>query len=1072
MAQTTLRDYLQTTEDAINTGEIGNALTNCQHILTHFPELVEAQRLLGEVYLAQGYLDEAQHTFDWVLTNDPENVIVYCSRALVSERKAEYDTALDCYQQAYELSRGNSQIRQEFNQLSAKVGQQGFIFSRAGLARLYMRGDLLSQAIQEWETVLTMTPDRLDARTGLLEAYWREGSYDRVEQLATEILKDVPGCLKALLLLAHVTFTQNALQSQELIQRAADLDPDLIMAQELFSDFIVNHPKDPFLALLKKAPAVLPATTGGHSTDHGTAASQPSTTTGTNSTSLASTLSDPLSRWSSLDNIIEPQQDYQTMHDASPFAAWGNNSSAAPERWNEVAQQDRSTPPREELRAEQAPASDLHLSSAFDTWNTLNPPEQLPEPEAPVQPTPPSNGRAEHDIWSTFDQGQPPAHVEATHRDQSLHSQTDFSSWGIFGQDEEASSSQAPSDLGLWNTLDREVEEAPPPQEVWHMPQDTHQDSTAAHPQDQEDNEQEQPSHSLDTFTEPYVDGWPAMPASKQETADTPWQTGEKAGNQPVLPTWLDMLTNSERRQPSGSLPQQGSTPAVPSTTRITRELVEPEIESAAQTSPQPSSGEDEPFFFGPEWLKSLGATAMDSPFSSEEEDVETPPQALPSAQPTTTDEAQTLSAYEADVDAPTASFTDEEAMLDWTLSLTSEPPTSEASSDEPSLPEITAASTPLELEVATTRIDAAAVDELASTSVSTTPQVAPEPPEQPARPASFNHWLDHAVHRLTQSDQNMLTTLEELEQDLQSQGFMPLERGALSSITQNNRSEPDTSSAVAQFGNYAAQPVRQEQPTSQPHSVQGTAPEITQHESVAEPLWPATSPSISQPSTAPSQVTSKPQNAPPVPVSHLEALSNYVSRPAPSPQPKAKPEPVGTEAFSSLVSSTAPSPAFHAPAPPPAVPAQPTAQSTTAMDTELETTMKRPAVRLQTIQQRPTTSQGQAPAKAQAGNGNRSSGSKASEGQLSYKDRLLKGYQYQLAGAYDDAMQEYRMIIRHAPELLSEVISNMRALLKLAPKYSPGYRVLGDAYMRQGEYLQAMEAYNKALTMAKKAKG
>jgi cytochrome c-type biogenesis protein CcmH/NrfG len=67
--------------------------------------------------------------------------------------------------------------------------------------------------------------------------------------------------------------------------------------------------------------------------------------------------------------------------------------------------------------------------------------------------------------------------------------------------------------------------------------------------------------------------------------------------------------------------------------------------------------------------------------------------------------------------------------------------------------------------------------------------------------------------------------------------------------------------------------------------------------------------------------------------------------------------------------------------------------------------------------------------------------------------------------------MQEYRLIIRGAPELLSEVISNVRALLKLVPKYSLGYRILGDAYMRQGEYLQAMEAYNKALTMAKKAK-
>jgi tetratricopeptide (TPR) repeat protein len=90
----------------------------------------------------------------------------------------------------------------------------------------------------------------------------------------------------------------------------------------------------------------------------------------------------------------------------------------------------------------------------------------------------------------------------------------------------------------------------------------------------------------------------------------------------------------------------------------------------------------------------------------------------------------------------------------------------------------------------------------------------------------------------------------------------------------------------------------------------------------------------------------------------------------------------------------------------------------------------------------------------------------------VSYRERLVRGYQAQLIGDFDEAMQEYRLIIRNAPELLGEVVSNVRALLKLAPNYSAGYRVLGDAYMRQGEYLQAMESYNKALTMAKKAKG
>ncbi len=205
IAQRTLRDFLQETEDAISSGRIDTALANCQIVLASFPESLEAQRLLGEVYLAQRRLEEALHAFDWVLTNDPENVLAYCNRAEVSVHMSDVDTALDCYQQAYELSRGNSRIRQEFTQLSAKVGQQGFVFSRAGLARLYMRGGLLSQAIQEWEAVLTATPERLDARTGLLETYWREGSLNRVEELATQILQDISGCVKALLLLAHVT---------------------------------------------------------------------------------------------------------------------------------------------------------------------------------------------------------------------------------------------------------------------------------------------------------------------------------------------------------------------------------------------------------------------------------------------------------------------------------------------------------------------------------------------------------------------------------------------------------------------------------------------------------------------------------------------------------------------------------------------------------------------------------------------------------------------------------------------------------------------------------------------------
>jgi tetratricopeptide (TPR) repeat protein len=146
-------------------------------------------------------------------------------------------------------------------------------------------------------------------------------------------------------------------------------------------------------------------------------------------------------------------------------------------------------------------------------------------------------------------------------------------------------------------------------------------------------------------------------------------------------------------------------------------------------------------------------------------------------------------------------------------------------------------------------------------------------------------------------------------------------------------------------------------------------------------------------------------------------------------------------------------------------------------LDSELEMTMKRPAVRLESafaseeeysgngvpptpqlnLQEEPMTSLA-----TPASNSGTSSG---------YKGRLLQAAQRQQAGDYDGAVQDYRAVIRAAPELLGEVIAKIRELLAQAPKYSAGYRVLGDAYMRHGEYLLAMEAYNNALTMTKKAR-
>lgn len=853
MAHTTFRDYLQNTEDAISSGHIDDAMANCQHVLSYFPDALEAQRLLGEVYLAQGKLEEAQQTFDWILTNDPENIIAYCDRALTSERLSDVETALDCYQQAYELSRGNSQIRQEFNQLSAKAGQQEFMFSRAGLARLYMRGDLLTQAIQEWEAVLNASPGRLDARTGLLETYWREGLYDKVKELATEILEEVPTCLKALLLLAYVTSTFNLEQAKELIQRAEALDPELILAQELFSDLIASQTHDPFVTLVKKEPVVLTDVSDERQISRISTAKR--TAVEANGSHRSKEFSDQPSGWSNLESWSELDTVSSSKHGAKP----------------------------------------MQEASGVASWADITNIQNL-------------------DSWATFDEsGQDQSELEPEAGKTSPEIDDDF---------EPVILEQQP-----WFQADQFTKPAEGPEDA---------------------------SENLSTL-------------GSTESVYS-WSTATQDDSHPSPPAWLDMLTKVDQ-QPAGSISTSSTQSSVVqeplgslflAQSQEETQPASPQLREESLSTVSATPVQEEPAFFflpedndpdmrWPEWLKSLGAESM-------------------------------------------------------------EPET--------------------ELEAA------------------------PVTPEESQQPPAFQAWADQVDQMLSEAGEEQEATLEHLETDLHSQGFVPLQPGTLSTIAQ----EPSLSSAFAQLGNFTAPPAAPELPDV---PVQADTP--TQPAASFAPAEPTSSPDITAEPVQPVEFEpwwgSTPDQSSEMPASPVADQPIY---PGSAGQEADHTEAILNQIFEPLTSTTTNAsqqaplmPAYHAEA---------------LLENELEMTMKRPAIRLHSMQR----SAAQPDISHVMGRGRpaeHGADSKAQDGNLSNKEHLLRGYHFQLAGAYDDAMQEYRIIIRNAPELLSEVISNVRALLKLTPKYSAGFRVLGDAYMRQGEYLQAMEAYNKALTIAKKAK-
>jgi tetratricopeptide (TPR) repeat protein len=940
MAQITLRDYLQEAEDAIRDDRIDDAFTHCRNTLAQFPESLEAQRLLGEAYLAHGQLEEAQQSFDWILTNDPENVVAYCNRALICERSSDYDTALDCYQQAYELSHGNSQIRREFNRLSAETGPQGFMFSRAGLARLYMRGDLLTQAIQEWETVLAISPERLDARTGLLETCWREAYYDRVEQLATQILQDVPGCLKALFLLAYVTSAKNIQQAQELLKRAEALDPDLLMAQELFSDMMARQPAEPFLQLLKKAPATIE----------------------TAQVQTAATLV-------SMQEEASAQPTYMpTAMSSEAFTGWNSVGMGATESWG----------------------NDITLIKGAQEEQQMAEPSSVPVWSADASPA--------LDVWSV---------LEGPQGSGSL-------------QELQNVSAQLQSNMNDRDSLNygQSVEPLESTPQQWANP----------------------PVSSGDSGI------WANPPGSSGDSGI--WANPPKEGAMPSLPAWLNMLTQSEIQQlndgetsepsPVEELPLEEPV-ALPSPVQATHKK-----ESVVAAKPVVDEEEDG-FSFGPEWLKSLGAASIEdetSPVSS----------------------SSSAIASEQEVEQPSP------------VSQVYEP--YEAPADEPQL-----------------------------------------------QPSSENF-----ASPVGTVEYDVLTTLEGLEAGLRSQGFIPLEPKTLQTIakTQETASSavPKTPeltlpedeeiyqyesspSALAERESFGQEPVNS--PPAVTSSVAST--QKASNPPFEEPSWLASLSAMSTPSPAaerqqedqiyatlpaaqpswtgnytPSEISSfssvqeeaqiPSEGDGAQPTQPLAGMSSWFQQREPAREEEGanRPEPDAAHSTWSPMNRSQEIEAGQSPAR--SATGALAYQSASAnndilLNSELETTMKRPAVRLQPMEEQfySFDQNDRVPLPTRSRMAEPTYGGRGSESNVSYQERLLKGYQHQLVGDYDEAMQEYRIIIRNSPELLGEVVSNVRALLKLAPKYSTGYRVLGDAYMRQGEYLQAMEAYNKALTMAKRAK-
>lgn len=241
MPTTPLREALQQAEAEINAGRPGEALRSCDQLLGTHPRWLAAQRLRAKSLVALNQLAEAEKLLDGILAAHPEDVEAFIDRAYLAQCKHDLMGALACYRRACELARDNAALRAIHNQLAVQLNRPAYTPSHTGLARLYQRSELFAHALREWDVALQANPNRLDAQIGMAETLWRMGDAQRAQEVCRYILRHMPTCLKPLLLL--VVFELDAghgAEAQRLTQMVAEMDPEQLVAGELFGDLVAS----------------------------------------------------------------------------------------------------------------------------------------------------------------------------------------------------------------------------------------------------------------------------------------------------------------------------------------------------------------------------------------------------------------------------------------------------------------------------------------------------------------------------------------------------------------------------------------------------------------------------------------------------------------------------------------------------------------------------------------------------------------------------------------------------------------------------------------------------------------
>jgi len=255
-----LRQYENEIDHLIEEARYLEALAHTRHILRQHPRYIGAYYLLGKTLLEADQPELAIDMFQRALYADPEHLMARIGLTLAHQRLDNLDAAIWNLERAIELHPGDVDLIDELRQLYGR--RDGFEpervpLNRAGLARLYMRGNRPGRAVEELRALLAENPQRLDLRLALAEAYWRDDQIVQAADTCQVLLDDARYCLKANLLLGALWIDSGQEEGQTYLNRAQEIDLENTLANEMFGAASPLAPREASIEHLTYKPDTL-----------------------------------------------------------------------------------------------------------------------------------------------------------------------------------------------------------------------------------------------------------------------------------------------------------------------------------------------------------------------------------------------------------------------------------------------------------------------------------------------------------------------------------------------------------------------------------------------------------------------------------------------------------------------------------------------------------------------------------------------------------------------------------------------------------------------------------------------